>query len=88
MVKVLYEERNLRIHGESSSPPIGECSPRGGGHGHGNKAPSTPPSSSQPYSPSSSSSSTTTTLQPIHTHASKETSKSPLLKIDVRATNV
>ena len=84
MVKVLYEERNLRMQGESYRPPRIEGYPGGGGHGDGNKPPSTPPSSSPPSSPSSSSSSTTTTLPSVHTHTSKGASKSPLLKLDVK----
>ena len=28
MVKVLYEERNTKLQGESSRPPTGECSLR------------------------------------------------------------
>ena len=84
MVKVLYEERNLRMQGESSRPPRGEGSLGGGGHGDGNKPPSTPPSSSPPSTPSSSSASTTTTLPPVQTHTSKRTHKSPLVKLDVK----
>ena len=54
MVKVLYEERNLRMQGESSRPPRGEGSSGGRGHGDGTKPTSTPPSSSPPSTPSSS----------------------------------
>ena len=45
MVKVLYEERNTRLQGESSKPPRGKGSLGGGGNGNGDKPPSTPPSS-------------------------------------------
>ena len=84
MVKVLYEERNTRLQGESSRPPRGEGSPGGGGNGNGDKPPSTPPSSSPPSSPSSSSSSTTTTLTHTHQHTSKGIGKQPLLKLDIK----
>lgn len=70
MVKVLYEERNSRLQGESSKPSKGEGSPRGKGgdkdkplKGKGDKPLSSSPSSSPPSSPSSSSSSTTTLSQ-------------------------
>ena len=79
MVKVLYEDRNLRMQGESSRPPRGEGSPGGGGHGYGKKPPSSPPSS-----PSLSSSSTTTNLPSVHTHNSEGVGKSPFLKLDVK----
>jgi len=50
MVKVLYEERNSRLQGESSKPPKGEGSSGGGngkgGNGNGDKPPPSPPSSS------------------------------------------
>lgn len=36
MVKVLYEDKNTRLWGESSKPPKGEGSSRGGGNGNGN----------------------------------------------------
>ena len=65
-------------------PPREEGSLGGGGHGDGNKPPSTRPSSSPPSSPSSSSYSTTTTFPSVHTHTSKGTGKSPLLKLDVK----
>ena len=84
MVKVLYEERNVRMQGESLRPPKGEGSLGGRSHGDGKKPPSTPPSSSLPYSPSSSSSSTTKTLPSVHTHTSNGAGKSPLLKLDVK----
>jgi len=85
MVKVLYEERNSRLHGESSKPPKGEGSSGGGnrkrGHGNGDTPPpSWPYSSSQASSPSSPS----TTLNHTHHHSSKGTSKSPFSKIDVK----
>ena len=83
-VKVHYEERNVRMEGESSRNPIGKGNPVGEGHGDGKKPPSTTPSSSPPSSPSSSSSSTTTTLPYINTHNSKSAGKSPLLLLDVK----
>ena len=43
MVKVLYEERNTRLQGESSRPPRVEGSLGGGGNGNCDKPPSTPP---------------------------------------------
>ena len=43
MVKVLYEERNTRLQGESSRPLRGEGYPGGGGNGNNDKSPSTPP---------------------------------------------
>jgi len=45
MMKFLYEERNTRLQGESSKPPKGEGSSRGG-NGNGVKHPHSPPSSS------------------------------------------
>ena len=45
MVKVLYEERNTRLRGESSKPPKGEGSSGGGGNGNGGKPPPSPSSS-------------------------------------------
>ena len=45
MVKVLYEERNTKVQGESSRPPRGECSPREEGNKNGDKPPSSPQSS-------------------------------------------
>jgi len=88
MVKVLYEERNNRLQGESSKPPKGEGS-LGGGNGkgvnvNGDKPPPSPPSSSFSSSHASSHSSTNTTLTHTHHHSSKGTSKSPFLKIDVK----
>ena len=84
MVKVLYEERNLKMQVEISRPPRGEGYLGGGGHEDGRKPPSTPPSSSPPSIPSSLSYSISTTFQFFHPHTSKGTSKSPLLKIDVK----
>ena len=69
MVKVLYEERNTRLQGESSNPPKGDKYSKGGGgdgdktqkgnEGNDVKPPLTPtfssPPSSPPYSPSYSS---------------------------------
>ena len=76
MVKVLYEERNSRLQGESSKPPKGEVS-LGGGNGNGDKPPSSPPSSSSSSSQESSHSSANTTLTHTHHHSSKEAGKSP-----------
>ena len=45
MVKVIYEERNIKLQGESSKPPRGECSPREEGNKNGDKPPSSPQSS-------------------------------------------
>jgi len=45
MVKVLYEERNTKLQAESSKPPKGEGSSRGG-NGNGDKPPPSPLSSS------------------------------------------
>ena len=83
MVKVLYEERNTRLQGESSKPPKGEGS-LGGGSGNGDKPPPSPPSSSSSSSQASSPSSTNTTLTHTHHHTSKGTRKSPFLKLDVK----
>ena len=43
MVKVLYEERNTSLQGESSKLPRGEGFLGGGGNGNGYKPPSAPP---------------------------------------------
>ena len=83
MVKVLYEERNTRLQGESSKPPKGEGS-SGGGNGNGDKPPPSPPSSSSSSSQASSPFSTNTTLTHTHYHTSKETGKSHFLKLDVK----
>ena len=58
MVKVLYEERNTRLQGESSNPLKGDKPSKGdggdgaktpkGNGGNGNKPPLTPPLSSPP----------------------------------------
>ena len=83
MVKVLYEERNTKLQGESSKPPKGKGS-SGGGNGNGDRPPPSSPSfsssSSQAYSPSS----TNTTLTHTHQHTSKGTGKLPVLKLDVK----
>lgn len=41
-MKILYEERNTELQGESSRPPRGECSPREEGNKNGDKPPSSP----------------------------------------------
>ena len=88
MVKVLYEERNSILQGESSKPPKGEGSLGGGngkgGNGNIDKPPPSPPSSPSSTSQESSHSSTNTTLTHTHHHSAKETSKSPFLKLDVK----
>ena len=88
MVKVLYEERNTRLQGESSKPPKGEGSLGGsngkGGNGNGDKPPPSPPSSSSSSSQASSPSFTNTALIHTHHHTSKGTDKSPFLKLDVK----
>ena len=83
MVKVLYEEGNTRLQGESSKPPKGEGS-SGGGNANGDKPPPSPPSSSSSSSQASSPSSTNTNLAHTHHHSSKGTGKSPFLKLDVK----
>ena len=90
MVKVLYEERNTRMQGESSKPSKGEGSSRGKGRyddkpskANGHKPSSSPPLSSPPSSPSSSSSSTTTVTQ-THPHTPRDHGKTPLLKLDIK----
>ena len=60
-VKVLYEERNMKLQGESSKPHKGEGS-SGGGNGNGDKPPPSPLYSSSSSSQASSPSSTNTTL--------------------------
>jgi len=37
MVKILYEERNTKLQGESSKAPRGECYPREEGNKNGDK---------------------------------------------------
>ena len=83
MVKVLYEERNSNLQGESSKPPKGESS-SGGGNGNGDNPPPSPPSSSSSTSQASSHSSTITTLTHTHHHFAKGTGKLPFLKLDVK----
>ena len=83
IMKVLYEERNTRLQGESSKPPKGEGSSRGG-NGIGGKPPPSPPSSSSSSSQASSPTSTKTTFRHTHQHTSKGTGKSPLLKLDIK----
>ena len=85
MVRVLYQERNERIEGEVSKlHKEGQGSSRGhndedkskkgnGGNGGSGKSPS---------SPSSSSSSTSSSVH--QSHKSKNTGKSPFLKLDVK----
>ena len=90
MVKVIYEEINSRLQGESSKPSKGEVSSGGKGgdddkpsNGNGDKPPSSPPSSSPPSSPSYSSSSTTTVTQ-TPPHTPRVHGKTPLLKLDIK----
>jgi len=78
MVKVLYEETDLRFLGESSKPPKGnggngDKPPKGNG-GDGDKPP--------PSSPSSPSYSFTSTPSKTPPHSSKGHGKTPLLNID------
>ena len=86
MVKVLYEERNTRMVGESSKPPHGEGSSedkrdeKKDSKGNGGKPPPSPPSSSSPSSHTTSSSTTTT----AHTHSKTPKGKTPLLKLDIK----
>ena len=61
MEKFLYEERNTRLQVESSKPPKGEGSSRGGNE-NGDKPQPSPPSSSSSSSQASSHSFTNTTL--------------------------
>jgi len=88
MVKVLYEERNTRMVGESSKPPHGEGSSedkkdeKKDSKGNGGKSPPSPPSSSS--SPSHTSSSSTTTTETAHTHLKTPKGKTPLLKLDIK----
>lgn len=83
MVKVLYEERNIRLQGERSKPPNGEGY-SGGDNGNGGKPPPFPPSSSSSSLQVSSPSSTNTTLTHTHQNTSRGIGKSPLLKLDVK----
>ena len=83
MVKVLYEERDYRLQGESSKPPKGEGCSRGG-NWNADKPPPSAPSSSSFSSQESSHSSTNTTLTHNHHHSSKGTGKSPFLKLDAK----
>jgi hypothetical protein len=53
MVRVLYEERNARLQGESSNPPRGnggngDENPEGDG-GNGGTPPPSPPSCNDPF---------------------------------------
>ena len=88
MVKVLYEERNARMAGESSKPPHGEGSSKDKNNekmdskGNGGKPPPSPPSSSSSRSHTTSSS--TTTNATAHTHSKTPNGKNPLLKLDIK----
>ena len=92
MVKILYEERNTQLQGESSNPPKGDKPPigdKGDGDkpkkwngGNGDKPPLTPPfyspPSLPPYSPSSSYTSTPSQTPP---HSPKGHGKTLFLKL-------
>jgi len=88
MMKVLYEEKNSRLQGESYKPPKGEGYSGGGdgkgGNGNGDKPPPYPPSSSSSTSQESSQSSTKTTVTHTLHHSSIGIGKSPFLKLDVK----
>jgi len=92
MVKVLYEERNTRMVGESSKPPHGEGSSedkkdeKKDSKGNGGKPPPSPPSSSSSSlsSPSHTASSSTTAIETSHTHSKTLKGKTPLLKLDIK----
>ena len=92
MVKVLCEERNTRMVGESSKPPHGEGISeekkyeKKDSKGNGRKLPPSPPSSSSSSSSPSShiASSSTTTTKTSHTHSKTPKGKTPLLKLDIK----
>lgn len=92
MLKVLYEDRNTRLQGESSNPPKGDTPPRGDGgdgdkpkKGNGDKPPLKPQLSSPPSSsPPSPSSSSTTTPSQTPPHSPNRHGKTPLLKLDIK----
>ena len=85
MVKLLYEERNSRLQGESSNPPKGNggniYKPPNGNGGNGDKPPLLPPFSSPSSSPSSSSISTPSQTPP---YSPKGHGKTPFLKFDIK----
>ena len=90
MVKVLYEDKNSRLQGESSKPSKGEGSSGGKGgddekpsKGNGDKPSSSPPLSSPLSSPSYSSYSTTTVIQ-TPPHTPRVDGKATLLKLDIK----
>jgi hypothetical protein len=80
MVKVLFEERNARLQGESSNPPkgngdSGDKNPKGNG-GNGDSSPPSPPSST---------SSTISQPPPNYPKGHGKTPlQTPLLKIDIK----
>ena len=84
MVKVLYEERNSRLYGESSKyhGGKGDKPPKGNGW-NGDKPPLSPPSSSSSSSLASSSS-TTTTLSQTHPNFPRGLGKTPFIKLDIK----
>jgi len=88
MVKVLYEERNNKMVGESSKPSHGEGSSddkkyeKKDSKANGGKPPPSPPSSSS--SSSHTTSSSTTTTETTHTHSKTPKGKTPLLKLDIK----
>ena len=80
MVKVLFEERNARLQGESSNPPrgnedSGDKTPKGN-RGNGDTPPPSPPSS------------TSSTISQPPPNSPKEHGKippqTPLLKLDIK----
>ena len=85
MVRVLYQERNERIEGEGSKLQK-EGQGSSGGHNDEDKSKKgnggNGSSGRSPSSPSSSSSSTSSSVH--QSHKSKNTSKSPFLKLDVK----
>jgi hypothetical protein len=76
MVKVLFDERNARLQGESSNPPkgngdSGDKNPKGNG-GSGDSPPPSPPSS------------TSSTISQPPSNSPKGHGKTPLLKLNIK----
>ena len=91
MAKVLYEEWNTRMVGESYKPPHGEGSSENkkdenkDSKGNGGNPPPYPPSSPPSSSLSSpSTTSSTSTTKTAHTHSKTPRGKTPLLKLDIK----